>query len=772
MNNWFNRFLTGKKKGSPITAAAPPDAPDASADSVAQRRSGNQFLDHGDLRSAIDCYQKAVASDPNSVDAYTSLGYALKEVGDLTTAQAAFQRAAQLQSENFDAVYLLGQTCNELRQYERAVAHFEKALSLQPTFEPLHGELCQALFQINAVDRACDVIVSAILKYPKNALFHFFLGNLQSFRQAWPEAADSYTTALRLKPDLTQAHANMAAVFRAQGDLDAAIQSFRKALTIEPDSAEICGDLGAVYLELGRYREAEESSRKALSLRPLYPSAQNNLGMALMSQGRLLEAEKHYQIALSADPDSDVYLSNLGGSQLAQGRLSEAVASFRRAIQINPRFTAVRGNLLYALSVDSTATREQYLSEALAFGKQLAVSVGKPYSDWLLSLDDRNGTPLRIGLVSGNFRHNPVGFFLESVMANVDPARFQFVAYATNAIEDELTQRIRPFFAQWENLLVMDDHSAAKKIRSDKIHILVDLDGHTAGNRLPVFALKPAPVQVSWLGYWASTGLTGMDYILADEIGVPLDDIAYFTETVRYLPETRLCFTAPRPELPINPLPAIQNGFVTFACFQARTKVNDKVLGLWGQILQAIPNSRLRMASNQTDDAGSLQQFHQRLRRAGIDPARVFVSGPVSREKYLASYALVDIVLDTFPYTGGTTTCEALWMGVPTLTLSGGTMIARQGAAMLTCVGLYDWIASDEADYVAKAVSQASDLDGLAVLRRTLRSRSLASTLFDAPRFVRNLENAFRAMWRQSLNLASRPLPVRSASAIDLPSSS
>ena len=833
MSKWLGRLFSGKKAGAEVVAAAPLASPDALAESIVQRRRGNQFLDSGDLHSAIDWYQKAVTSDPTSADAHTSLGFALKEQGKLEAAQSALHKASSLKPDAFDPLYLLGQTCNDLRQFETAAEYFEKALALQPAFESLYGELCHALFQIKAVERARGIIATGIERYPENASFHFFLGNLFSYLEQWPEATACYTTVLMLNPNFTQAHTNLASVFRVQGDLagavhhaecalradpvspdthaciaanqdaagkleeafanyekalavdpahatsyrglgrvllklgklEAAIQNFNKALSIEPNSAETYRDLGVVYLELDRLRESEENSRKALALRPRYADAQNNLGLALRSMGKLLEAEKCYLAALSIEPDSDVYHGNFGGTLMAQGRLSEAVASFRCALEINPQLAAAHGNLLYALSVDPEITKEQYLSEALVFGKHLAAAVGTPFSDWPASQDDGTAVPLRIGLVSGKFYNNPVGFFLESALANSDSTKVELVAYATSAKEDELTARIRPYFAQWENIVGMEKTKVARKIRADQIHILVDLNGHTEGNLLPVFALKPAPVQASWLGYWASTGVPGMDYILADETSLPPEDKTYFTETVQYLPQTRFCFTAPAPEIPVTPLPARRNGFVTLGCFQTLTKINERVLKLWGQILLAIPHSRLRLVVGQTNDAA----FQQRLLGAGIDQTRVTLVGPMSREQYLASYNQVDFVLDTFPYTGGTTTCEALWMGVPTLTLKGATMIARQGAGMLACVGLDDWIASDEADYVAKAISHAADLDRLASLRNNLRQRSLASALFDAPRFARNLENAFRAMWRQRLNLASEPLPALGGSALVSP---
>lgn len=690
MSKWFDRLFAREKSVAEVVAPAPVAVFDPQAESVAQRKSGNQFLDQGDLRKAADCYRKAVGFDPNSSDAHTSLGFALKELNELSAAEVALATAVQLKPDSFDAVYLLGQTCYGLGQFERAAQYFEKALALRPDFEALYGELSQALFEVRALARAREVITAGIQRFPENPMFHFHLGNLCSFMEQWPQASNCYQAALKLK-------------------------------------------LNSILL-------------------------QNNLGQALKHQGRFLEAEACYRAALLDEPDSDVYLTNLGGILVTQGRLFEAIRWFRRAIEVNPGSMAAHGNLLYSLSVGPETSNEEYRSAALAFGDSLARHVATPFRDWLVSRDDRADSKLRVGLVSGQLRNSPVGFFLEGVLANIDPTKLELVAYATSGKEDELTARIRPHFAQWENILGMKPTWVAEKIRADRIDILVDLNGHTDGNLLEVFAWKPAPVQVSWLGYWASTGIVGIDYILADPASLPPCDQRYFTETVHYLPTTRLCFTPPRADLAVSPLPALRNGFVTFGCFQSRTKLTETVLALWGQILKRIPDARLRLASHQIDDAASTQEFLARLQCAGIDSARVSVVGPVPRDEYLSSYALVDIVLDTFPFTGGTTTCEAFWMGVPTLTLGGGnTMIARQGAVMLALVGLDAWVASDADDYVAKAVSRAADIEGLTVLRKTLRARAMASALFDAPRFARNLEDAFRAMWLHKLDFATKP---------------
>ena len=333
------------------------------------------------------------------------------------------------------------------------------------------------------------------------------------------------------------------------------------------------------------------------------------------------------------------------------------------------------------------------------------------------------------------------------------------MAYPTHPLEDDLTARIKPRFSAWKPLVGLNDEAAARMIHDDGIHVLIDLAGHTAHNRLPVFSWKPAPLQITWLGYFASTGVSEIDYLLADPISVPPSHQAHFTEQIWYLPDTRLCFTPPTEteRLAIVPPPVLRNGYITLGCFQNLTKLNDNVLAIWARILRGLPNARLRLQSKQLNSEAMRSSTLQRMASVGIPLSRVVLHGQTTREDYLAVHAEIDIILDTFPYPGGTTTCEALWMGVPTLTLAGDTLIERQGACMLTCAGLGNWVAGDMDDYVSLALRHAADVEGLTQLRLGLRQQVLASPLFDAPRFAMHLEEALYDMWRSKM----RPKPAR-----------
>jgi len=506
---------------------------------------------------------------------------------------------------------------------------------------------------------------------------------------------------------------------------------------------------------LEQFEGAETCFRHALQLNPESIQAQNSLGNVLRELGQLDDAVQSCRRALAIKPDYAEAYNNLGNALKELGQIDDALASYRRAIEIKPDYVVAQTNLLFTLNYMSNHAPSYCLGEAHQYGRMVDKKVASRFSVWQCAAQPER---LRVGMVSGDLRIHPVGYFLESLLAQLDPARIELIAYPTHHKKDELTARIRPYFSAWKPLIGESDESDARLIHADGVHILLDLSGHTGHSRLPLFAWKPAPVQASWLGYFATTGVTEMDYLLADKVGVPEAQRGEFSETVWYLPDTRLCFTPPAVDLPVAYLPSLKNGYLTFGCYQNLAKVGHEVLTAWGNILTALPDAKLRWQSKQFGDSAVTNQLALRLQQHGIDPARVSLHGAVSRGAYLASHAEVDLILDTFPFPGGTTTCEALWMGVPTLTLAGDTLLARQGASLLTVARLEDWITTSVADYIDKAVKLAGNLPKLAALRAGLREQVSKSPLLDAPRFARNFEEALRGMW-QAQTQSNLPIP-------------
>lgn len=561
------------------------------------------------------------------------------------------------------------------------------------------------------------------------------------------EAEALYRQYLNRHPPQVEACYNLGLALHQQGRLDDAIACYRQALKLAPGLVEAHQNLGHAFHTLSRLSDAAQSYRHALAIKPDHAEVHNNLGNVLKDQGLLDQAIPHYEQALSINPNHAMAYNNLGNAFKELGLLDEAITSFQKALALNPDQLSTLSNLLFVMSCHPQCTAEQYLAAAKEFGNRLATQA-QPYPQWSTPAVDPSH-PLRVGLVSGDLRTHPVGYFLENILRHIDPHQITLVAYTTKPQEDNLTTRIKPFFAEWRSLTGLSDQAAAQTIYADGIHILIDLAGHTAHSRLPVFAWKPAPVQVTWLGYFASTGVAQMDYLLSDAISAPNNSQAEFSETLYHLPETRLCFTPPTDVLPTAPPPAINNGYITFGCFQNMAKLNGHVMSVWASILHAVPNAKLRLQNQQIQSAAVAEYLLGKLAEHGIPAERVILSPPGTRASYLQAHADIDIILDTFPYPGGTTTCEALWMGVPTLTLCGRTMLARQGASLLACAGLADWIALDEADYVAKAVAFSSDLRRLSQLRETLRDQALASPLFDGARFAKHFTAALYGIWAQ-----------------------
>lgn len=504
---------------------------------------------------------------------------------------------------------------------------------------------------------------------------------------------------------------------------------------------------GNMHLACAEYAQAEAAFVSANHIEPLDLNALSNLGAAQLGKRDVVSAAKTYQRVLETDPNNVAAYSNRATALQLCGEIELAIQDYRNALRLNPDYLFAQQNLLGALTHSFSCTPADYLREARKYGDRVR-AMAMPYASWSSQSQPVGTRPLRVGFVSGDLRMHPVGYFLMGVLKCLDRTAITSIAYSNAVTEDSYSERLKAEFAEWNPVFAMTDQQLAEKIHADHIDILVDLAGHTAHNRLAVFAWRAVPVQVSWLGYWASTGVAEMDYILVDEISVPRSEAHHFTETPWYLPNTRLCFsppTLPAEAMP-SPSPCLRNGYVTFGSFQKLDKLSDATLTAWAKILARLPTSRLRLQSRPLGFPETLEHIRARLTQAQIDLTRVDILGGVSYDEYLFAYSEVDMVLDTFPFTGGTTTAEALWMGVPTVTLSGSTLVARQGESMLRCIGLTDWIASTEADYVQLAVQNASDFEKMARLRSRLRDVALRSPLFDAAIFANNLTTAFRAM--------------------------
>jgi predicted O-linked N-acetylglucosamine transferase (SPINDLY family) len=564
------------------------------------------------------------------------------------------------------------------------------------------------------------------------------------------DAAAIYRQILAVRPDHADALHLLGLVAYHEGNYETATDLIMAALS-RRESEIFYGNLGNALAARGMRAAAMESFRQAIALKPDYVHAHNNLGNLLREEGQFAHAVECFKTVISLQPEYAEAHNNLANALVDLGELDAAIDAYRRAIALKPDLVQARSNLLFILSYRDDLNPADYLAEAKAFG-DVATAKAKPWRDWRVAgSPERRSGPLRVGLVSGDLKIHPTGHFLESLLRHIDRNRIELVAYPTRVYEDSLTTRIKPFFSAWTSLASMTDAQAAARIRDDRIDLLLDLSGHMNFNRLPLFAWRPAPVQASWLGYFASTGLPAMDYLLGDSHVLPPDAQPQYTERLWRLPDSYLCFTPPLEPVEIGPLPQTTQGHVTFGCFNHLMKMNDRVVSVWARILHTVPDSRLFLKAKQLDDMPTREATLKRFAAHGIDASRLTLEGRSPRAEYFAAYRRVDIALSPFPYPGGTTSVEGLWMGVPVLCKRGDRFLSNICASMLHSAGLSDWIATDDDDYVAKAIAFASDTRQLGELRARLRGATLASPLCDAARFARHLEAAFEGMWREAV---------------------
>ena len=609
-----------------------------------------------------------------------------------------------------------------------------------------------ALWQQGRLEDALDPMLRAVELAPDDVDAINNLGAAVDDYGLTAHAERLYRRALAIAPEHVETLNNLGDHLCQRNRFEEARQVLEHALTIRPGYAKAHNNLGCVLCAIGETDRALDHLHRALEIEPDYPQALINLANALQDKNRLTAAERALRRALGLRPDDAMALNNLGNVLTLIGRTEEAESALRRALALKPDYFDAYSNLLFTLNYGDHGTPQQRLDDARRYGERVAQRA-KAYTSWRV---EERPAKLRIGLVSGDLRNHPVGFFLAAVLPQLSRLDVELFAYPTQARKDRLTDSLRQACRAWHPLFGLADADAAQHIHDDAIHVLIDLAGHTAGNRLPVFAYKPAPVQVSWLGYFATTGVAQIDYLLADRTGVPEDERDQFTEEVRYLPDTRLCFSFPDVDIEINELPAIRNGHVTFGSFQNLAKANDRVLAVWARIMAALPDSTLRWQCKQFGDAEIVDATLVRFERLGIAHERVALRAPTTRDAYFAAHHEIDMILDTFPYPGGTTTCEALWMGVPTLTLAGNSMHSRQGASLMTAAGLRDWIATGPVDFIDRALMHARRLDELSALRSQLRDRIESSPLFDAALFALRLSGQLQDMWAASCRAVVR----------------
>jgi protein O-GlcNAc transferase len=656
------------------------------------------------------CYRRAIELDPLLAEAHNNLGRTLRKQGRLTEAEECHRQALALRGDSAEIHYNLGEDLAAQGRPKEAETCFRRAIELKPAFVAGH---CR-------------------------------LGRMLAAQGMFPEAESSYLTAIERDPGCAEAIYALANLLYAAGNTLEAAAYYRRVIQLKPESAFAFTNLGGALGAQGDLVYEELCYRRAIELNPDLAAAHSNLGNTLKRQGKISDARACYQKAIEIEPGFAEAICNLGTLQQEQGLRKEAEHCYRRSLAIKPDFDVAHSNLLFTLLHSPDINEKDLFTEHCRFGDHFEKPLQAAWVKHSNSCDPQR--QLRIGFVSADLRNHPVASFTELVLGHLAQSPMVCLhAFASQTVEDETTDRLRSHFQHWHPIAHLSDAALAARVRSEGIDILIDLSGHTAKNRMLTFARKPAPLQASWIGYMATTGLSCMDYYFADRFLIPKSNLpSLFTEKIIHLPA--VASFLPSIHAPaINLLPALRNGFLTFGSFNRMSKLHPAVIQLWAKLLLAAPKSRMLIGNLPVE--GGAEVISGWFQREGIRADRLGLYSTSDARSFHALHHEVDLCLDTFPYTGFTTTADAAWMGVPTLTLRGLSCITRQSACLLSHLGLEEFIADDAAGFVVRGIYWANHFEALAGIRAGFRQRFAQSTLGRPECVARGLLDALRTIW-------------------------
>ena len=667
-----------------------------------------------------------------------------------------------------------------------ALASCQRNLTLHPESPDAHLQCAAVLRSLGKSEEAIHHCNVALKLDPLSALAHFHLGDIQMARGSFAEALGAYRACVDLDPGLAVAHQRLGWIAFKHGEFLDALECYQHALAAGADTSVLHLDIGMALMALERFDEAQASIDRAIALKPLDPELYFHLARCLRRKnlpddataslekavqvgrgsgplrlkaasavGRLGRNDVARRLLLPIAPNDPAYAhaqSGLGTMAFTEGRHDEAIRYFKTALRLIPGLVGTRSSLLLALNYAAGYSAQSIFQEHVEFGRAHARGLkGK----WVRPGAGLAGKRLRVGYVSGDFKEHSVAYFVETALSCHDHDSFELYGYSNTPADDGVTRSLKTHFDHWHNIRTLSDEHAAALIRQHDIDILVDLSGHTADNRLLVFARKPAPIQVSWLGYPNTTGLDAMDYRLTDGFAEPVGMTErYNVEKLWRLPDVFCCYSPcvkeparrASAELAVRTTPALKNGYVTFGNFNNIAKMSPSVVALWARLLRELPSAKLMLEAPRLGTDYLRERVLAQFAAHGVGEQQLILLGRKPEQQYVL-YHEVDIALDSFPCNGGTTSFDTLWMGVPLVTLAGQTFVSRMGVSLLSNLGLTELVAQNEDQYCEIVKRLTADALHLDALRQSIRPRMEASPLLDQARFTRNMESAFRAMW-------------------------
>lgn len=710
LRRWVSSWLDRHGLGSVANVIDQTDAQAGNVEvlhAVARRAIAAQ-----DFAAARSALERALALAPQDGTLYCSLGAVQRHEGDFAGARLSYEAALARKPDYVQALSNLGELSLATQQPEEAIALLERALALAPHFFEARVNLGAALSEAGHLERARAVAQSLVDDEPQSAEAHLNLGNVLVHSGKGRMGVRAFRKALDLRPGYPEAHFNLATFLGSRDDLVLAIGFLERKVREQGDSVQNLAMLAS----------------------------------AKQAGGHMAEAEVLCKKILERQSDNSVALITLASCMSARGDVRGAIDLYARVVAADPSQAAVASNIAFETTNLDGMDREAVFRAHTGWARQYTESVAPIDRGYTPDRDPRR--KLRIGYISGDFVLHPVGFLLREILACHDREHFEVYCYSMVVRPEDVLPEIKAAAHVWEEVFLLSDDELATLIASHRIDIMVDLSGHTAYHRLLALARRPAPVQVEWIGYFHSTGMTAIDYFITDPTTTPPDGGQRFTEIPVYLPNSRFCYGAPAHAPDVAPVPCLRNGHITFGSFNRLPKVTESIVAAWSRILHGVPGSRMVLKSLALSEADTRERVWARFADYGITAARVDLREVSGHTAMLAEYGDIDIALDTCPFNGGMTTLEALWMGVPVVTVAGNTVVSRQTVSVLANIALDAELAFADLDtYVAGAVALAANPERLRALRADLRPRMQASPLRDAPQFTRDLEALYRRMW-------------------------
>ena len=763
-------------------------------------RLGNVLQAQGHLKQAGECYRGALELDPALAIAHAGKGDVLQAQQQFLAAEASYHQALALAPAAADLHRKLGDVQVALNRPDAAMQSYAAALEIDPGNAMAHGGLGNVLFRLDRNAQAADSYRAATALPAATAAHYHGLGRSlhalgqtveaeSAYRQAIALDASAaapmlhyadllretrrkepaiaiYQAALLLEPHNIDALNNLGMALQEDGQLEQALAAFRQVATLAPNNPVSHSNIAAVLNIMGQHHAALESCRHAVKLDQRSTAAHVNLGTCLIEMGRLSEAVDSFETVVKLDPHHHRAHVNISAVLTRLGHIDQAIVHARQALKINPDWDELHSNLLFYLThsqeVDAATLFAEHVRYAEHFEAPLRAS-------WPMHRNTRDPERrLRIGFVSADLYNHAVAHFITPILEHLALSpHLEIVIYANSFHDDYVSRHLHGLAGIWRQVEKLTHAELAQLITSDSIDILIDLSGHTGFNRLPAFARKPAPLQLSWMGYPSTTGLRAMDYYLTDRHLAPpglLDD--QFTEKLVFLPASAPFLPSPSSP-PVSAAPVCEHGHITFGSFNRASKLSREVISRWSTLMNAVPGSKMVLAGMPSEDISD--KLRAWFAKEGIDAKRLSFHAHMASAEYLALHRLVDICLDTSPYNGGTTTLHALWMGVPTLTIAGSALASRVGATILSHVGLDAFIAQDDADFIQKGVASAKDITALSALRSGLRERVSGSAMGQPGLIADGLEGALRTMWqRWCAGMAPEPFGIEVATVSNL----